>query len=118
MVREAWFKIAGLKDPLTDARLLSGDLVPNIDMRSDIQKWQVAEKQSNFSESSQKYIVTKGECVSIPTDSLKNNVMKYMVYVDFFISGLFPFSIMILCNIIIIWKLIENKKKRSCTSFN
>ena len=58
-----------------------------------------------------KYKKTEGNCVSLPTDYWTTSIMTSMVYVDFVIAGLLPFTIMLVCNIIIIIKLIENRKK-------
>lgn len=75
-------------------------------------KWIGAEKVKNRSlhDSNMKYTYSEGNCVSIPTDYIMNTIMTVMVYVDFIISALLPFTIMIVCNAIIIHKLIKNKK--------
>ena len=59
-----------------------------------------------------KYTKTEGECVSLPVDYWTNIIMTSMVYVDFVVAAQLPFTIMIVCNVIIIFNLVSNRKKQ------
>ena len=77
-------------------------------------KWVSAERAQGYhgpnQEDRNKYFKTEGECVSLPTDQWTNNLMTFMVYVDFVFSALLPFTIMCICNTIIVIKLFQKQK--------
>ena len=71
-------------------------------------KWNTAEKTKV---SSREYELIVGACSSIPTSFWTTLAMDVMVYVDFLVSSLMPFAIMIVFNIIIAKKLFDNRMK-------
>ena len=72
-------------------------------------KWNTAEKVAGSSPRQYKPII--GACTSIPTSFWTTLAMNVMVYVDFLVSSLMPFVIMIVFNIIIVKKLFDNRMK-------
>ena len=73
-------------------------------------KWKMAKKiigQSNL----RTYLTIEGDCASIPTTHWTTQCMEVMVYVDFIVSSLLPFSIILICNIIIIKHMFGIQKK-------
>ena len=84
-------------------------------------KWMGTERAQNLTKNvneENKYLKTEGECVSLPTDQWTNNIMESMVYVDFVFSALLPFTIMVVCNIIIAIKLIQKQSIQKKISSN
>ena len=78
-------------------------------------KWKSAEKVYNFNGTrilSYTYKTRIGNCVSIPTEYWTHLIMICMVYIDFIVACLIPFVTMIMCNSLIINKVIQASTKR------
>ena len=69
-------------------------------------------RYSSIYDSDRKYTHSEGECVSLPTDYIMNMIMTVMVHVDFIVAALLPFVIMIVCNAVLIFKLLEKEENR------
>ena len=78
-------------------------------------KWTGADKIQNKNplNHENKYQITYGNCVSLPTDFWTTTIMTFMVYADFVVAVTVPFSIMFICNSLLIVKLIESQKSRA-----